>query len=146
MVDFIYSKCSSVKNTKQGLDILKKFAGLKLPDLPLNEQYISLLTLYGRDLVRVASIFNNMKADPPVERNLPPVAGHISWVRHLYHYITEPMEMFQKHTQALNSPMGIPIIQAYNRLSKVLVEYEVVLYRGWLTQVSLNTVTFLNCI
>ncbi|XP_025115333.1 dynein heavy chain 5, axonemal-like isoform X4 [Pomacea canaliculata] len=32
--------------------------------------------------------------------------------------------------------MGIPIIQAYNRLSKVLVEYEVVLYRGWLTQVA----------
>ncbi|XP_075316795.1 dynein axonemal heavy chain 8-like [Odontesthes bonariensis] len=36
-------------------------------------------------------VFDNQKDDIPLSRNMPPVAGRIGWVRHLYKKIEEPI-------------------------------------------------------
>ena len=35
------------------------------------------------------------KDDPPIPRDMPPVAGKISWARQLFRRIQEPMEIFK---------------------------------------------------
>ena len=41
--------------------------------------------------------------DPPVSRNLPPVAGNITWSRHLLKRIEEPMRKFESNQSVLSS-------------------------------------------
>ena len=37
-------------------------------------------------------MYEKDKHDPPIPRNLPPVAGNITWSRHLLKRIEEPMK------------------------------------------------------
>lgn len=46
------------------------------------------------------------------------------------------MESFQRHPAVLRTPDGKRIIRNYNRVAKVLTEFEVIYHRGWLQQVN----------
>lgn len=83
----------------------------------------------------VCKIYSKQKQDPPLARNLPPIAGKIMWARHLFHRIRQPMESFQQHPAVLRTPDGKHVIRSYNRVAKALTEFEVIYYRGWLQQV-----------
>jgi dynein heavy chain len=49
------------------------------------------------------------------------------------------MEIFQQQPSLLeNSPESKKIIKSFNKLAKVLLEFEVLYYRGWLRQVSIS--------
>jgi len=55
----------------------------------------------------------------------------------LFRRIQEPMEIFQQQPKLLeNAPESKKIIKNFNKLAKVLLEFEVLYYRGWLRQVS----------
>lgn len=71
---------------------------LGIPDLGIDEKYQRILQNYGRDIEMVSRIYMKQKLDPPVGRNLPPVAGRIMWVRQLYSRIQGPMDLFQQVT------------------------------------------------
>jgi len=62
-------------------------------------------------------------------------AGRILWSRQLMRRIEEPMVEFRRHAQLLESTEAKKVIQNYNRLSKTLLEYELIYYRCWLSQV-----------
>ena len=47
---------------------------------------------YGQELEQVQQLYEKEKHDPPIPRNLPPVAGNITWSRHLLKRIEEPMK------------------------------------------------------
>lgn len=36
---------------------------------------------YGMELEQVQQLYEKQKHDPPISRNLPPVAGNITWSR-----------------------------------------------------------------
>jgi dynein heavy chain, axonemal len=74
---------------------------------------------------------------PPIARDLPPIAGKILWSRQLYKRIHAPMCVFGANKTILQHPDAKRIIKAYNQMSAVLVEYEVLHHRAWLTQVDL---------
>ena len=62
--------------------------------------------------------------------------GKISWSRQLFRRIQEPMEIFQTQPKLLeNASESRKIIKSYNKLAKVLLEFELLYYRGWLRQV-----------
>jgi len=46
--------------------------------LDLSEKYSALLAKYARDMDGVKKAYQKYKADPPVARNTPPIAG--KWV------------------------------------------------------------------
>jgi len=63
------------------------------------------------------------------------VAGRILWSRQLYRRIDEPMAEFKRHPQLMQRNDAKKIIRNYNRLCKTLLEYELMYYRCWLSQV-----------
>ncbi|NWQ86048.1 DYH5 protein, partial [Burhinus bistriatus] len=126
-------------NTERALSMLKKFESrLQIPNLGIDEKYQKILQNYGHDIETVCKIYTRQKHDPPLARNLPPIAGKILWARHLFHRIEEPMESFQQHPAVLQTPEGKHIIRNYNKVAKALVEFEVIYHKGWLQQVELT--------
>uniref|UniRef100_W5KJG3 Dynein axonemal heavy chain 5 n=1 Tax=Astyanax mexicanus TaxID=7994 RepID=W5KJG3_ASTMX len=107
---------------------------LSIPDLGIEEKYQKAFQNYSRDIEMVSRIYTKQKMEPPIGRNLPPVAGKILWSRQLYLRIEEPMKLFQQHPNVLATPEAKRIIRNYNRVAKTLVEYEVIYHRGWMSQ------------
>lgn len=77
------------------------------------------------------SEYNENKHDPPLARNLPPVSGKIAWSRQLYRRIAAPVETFQKVPELMKMAETKKAIKSYNRLARVLVEYEIVFLQIW---------------
>uniref|UniRef100_A0A672U8C5 Dynein axonemal heavy chain 5 n=1 Tax=Strigops habroptila TaxID=2489341 RepID=A0A672U8C5_STRHB len=105
---------------------------LQIPNLGIDDKYQKILQNYGHDIETVCKIYTRQKHDPPLARNLPPIAGKILWACHLFHKIEEPMESFQQHPDVLQTPEGKRVIRNYNRVAKVLVKFEVIYHREWL--------------
>ncbi|CAI5780204.1 dynein heavy chain 5, axonemal [Podarcis lilfordi] len=127
-----------ITNTERALSMLTKFERLGIPNLGIDEKYKIILQNYGHDIEMVSKLYSKQKNDPPLGRNLPPVAGKILWARQLFHRIQEPMDLFQKHPLVLQTAEAKSIIRNYNRVAKVLLEFEVVYHRAWLQQVHLT--------
>lgn len=112
---------------------------LGLPNLDIEEKYEKIFFHFGRDVEATQKLYQKHKADPPVGRDLPPIAGKIAWVRQLYRRIQDPMTVFKTFPRILQSQEAKRVIKNYNKVAKVLLEYEMIYYHGWNKQVS-NTV------
>ena len=137
IVTFMDQRFESLTSTNRALKLLYRFEHLQLPNMPIEEKYKFILQLYSRDLDMVAKMYRNFRMEPIIARDLPPVAGKIAWARQLYRRISEPMEVFKKQATVLDSQDAKRVIHNYNRLAKVLVEYEILYHRGWLRQVGI---------
>ena len=68
----------------------------------INDKYVEMFANYEKDLDQTQSVYEEMKANPPVLRNAPPFAGAISWVRQLLKNIEEPIRLFQANKYIAN--------------------------------------------
>ncbi len=91
------------------------------------------MSLFFDDLQFVQNLYSENKENPPISRNLPPISGKIAWARQLYRRISGPVEVFQKNKELMALPETKKAIKKYNRLARVLVEYELIFVqvRGW---------------
>ena len=105
-----------------------------MTDLTLIDKYKQVIEMFVRDLQLVQSEYNEQKENPPLARNLPPISGKITWSRQLYHRITGPIEVMKRHPDVMEMVETKRAIKGYNRLARVLVEYEMVLLRLWSQQ------------
>lgn len=64
-------------STQRALWLLQKFENIGLPNLGIQEKYQKILMGYMRDIEAVSKMYQKQKAEPPVARDLPPIAG--SW-------------------------------------------------------------------
>lgn len=87
--------------TEKALELLDKFEVIKSAQLDLNDKYMRVMTLYGRDLESIRKIYQKHKNEPQIPRNLPPIAGKIAWARQLYRKIETPMKIFKNKPQIL---------------------------------------------
>ena len=108
---------------------------LKLPDLKVSVKYHQLVARFSKDLHFVQAEYNQHKESPPLARNLPPISGKIAWSRQLYRRIADPVAIFQKNQQLMELPETKKAIKHYNRLARVLVEYELVFLQMWSKQI-----------
>ena len=95
------------------------------------------LSLFVKDLTFVQTEYMEHKDNPPLARNLPPVSGKIAWSRQLYHRIAAPVEVFQTNDQLMQLPETKKAIKKFNRLARVLVEYELVFLQIWSKQIDM---------
>lgn len=63
------------------------------------------------------------------------ITGRIAWARQLYRRIAAPMNVFQQFDALLKSPDAIKVIKGYNKMARVLVEYEVLHHQAWTQRV-----------
>ncbi|XP_077576575.1 dynein axonemal heavy chain 5 isoform X2 [Stigmatopora nigra] len=135
LISFMDCTFSNIHTTEQGLDVLKRFERLGIPNLGIDEKYQHVLKSYGRDIEMVSNLYIKQKLDPPIGRDLPPVSGRIMWFRQLYSRIQGPMDLFKKHTGVLSIPEAKKIIRNYNRVATVLLEYEILYHQSWMKKV-----------
>ncbi|XP_060906983.1 dynein axonemal heavy chain 5 [Labrus mixtus] len=131
---FMDSMFEKIQNTERALNVLKKFERLGIPDLGIDEKYQRILQNYGRDIEMVSRIYMKQKLDPPMGRDLPPVSGRIMWARQLYSRIQGPMDLFQKQPGVLSTPEAKRIIKNYNRVARILLEFEILYHQSWMTE------------
>ncbi|XP_055965046.1 dynein axonemal heavy chain 5 [Sorex fumeus] len=132
---FMAVTIEKIQSTNQALSMLKKFERLNIPNLGIEDKYRCILEKYGADIEMLAKLYSKQKDDPPLGRDQPPVAGKILWARQLFHRMEQPMQQFQQHPAVLRAPEAKPVIRSYNRLAKVLLEFEVLYHRAWLQQI-----------
>lgn len=65
---------------------------------------------------QVQQLYEKQKHDPPIPRNMPPVAGNITWSRHLLKRIEEPMKQFERNQNVLAGKDAKRIIKIYNKV------------------------------
>ena len=132
----------NVPNVTAALELLHKFNVLvQRPSLraDLQAKYLALFQRYGLELESVQRVYEMHKADPPLARNSPPVAGRIAWARQLLPRIEEPMKVFQA-SQALVAHQRdtTKIIRLYNRIALALTEYEAFWTQAWVKTVPIS--------
>lgn len=131
------TKFEAITSTPRAIKLLWRFERMKLPNMPFEEKHKFIIKLYNRDLDLVAKMYRTFRTEPFLPRNMPPVAGKIAWARQLYRRISDPMDVFKERPDLyLDFPDSKKTIKNFNRLARVLVEYELLYYRGWLRQVS----------
>ena len=108
---------------------------LRLPCLDILSKWRYAVSLYVKDLQFVQSEYMEHKENPPLARNLPPISGKIAWSRQLYRRIAGPVEVFQTNEQLMQLPETKKAIKKFNRLARVLVEYELVFLQLWTKQI-----------
>ncbi|XP_059149715.1 dynein axonemal heavy chain 5-like isoform X1 [Physella acuta] len=127
-------KFEKITSTHRALVLLRKFEMLQLENLGIHEKYHRILQHYSRDIDMVSRIYQKQKNDPPLDRDHPPIGGKISWARQLFRRIQGPMEVFQYHGTILQGSEAKKIVKNYNKIAKVLLEFEMLYHRGWLRQ------------
>jgi dynein heavy chain len=82
------------------------------------------LQRYQEDVESVRTWFNAQQNDPPIPKNMPPIAGRIAWVRQLIARINGPMEIFRRYDAVLNSEKSKKVVANFNKTLLSLVTYE----------------------
>ncbi|XP_036073454.1 dynein heavy chain 8, axonemal isoform X3 [Rousettus aegyptiacus] len=135
---FMNSTFGKILSSQQALQLLQRFQKLNIPCLQseINHTIERILHCYVAELEAIKKLYHSQKDDPPLARNMPPVAGKILWVRQLYRRISEPINYFFKNSEILSSVEGKAVIRQYNKISYVLVEFEVVYHTAWVREIS----------
>ena len=84
---FINSSFEAIASIESSLKLLAKFQSILQRDSlrqDLETKFAVIFHNYGLELTHVQDQYEKYKTGPPLVRNLPPVAGHITWSRHLY--------------------------------------------------------------
>uniref|UniRef100_A0A4X1TPH2 AAA+ ATPase domain-containing protein n=1 Tax=Sus scrofa TaxID=9823 RepID=A0A4X1TPH2_PIG len=119
---------------KTRINLSLKKIRLNIPNLGIDDKYQRILENYGADIDMISKLYTKQRSDPPLARDQPPIAGKILWARQLFHRIQQPMQLFQQHPTVLQTAEAKPVIRSYNRVAKVLLEFEVLYHRAWFQQ------------
>ncbi|XP_018400014.1 PREDICTED: dynein heavy chain 8, axonemal [Cyphomyrmex costatus] len=85
---FLYNCISLTPNITQSLYLIARFQKLNLKQLRIDRKCIELVSMFEQEIEDIRDSYNENRSDPPVPRNIPPVAGRILWIRQLYKLIT----------------------------------------------------------
>ncbi|CAG0890641.1 unnamed protein product [Darwinula stevensoni] len=106
---FINYTFRDMRSSEAAFGILLKFSICPMNPMlrsVLNEKYADILTQYKREVTVIQGIFRDLQERPPVQRNLPPVAGAVVWVRHLLNSIRSPMQRFAAIPDLMQTDSG----------------------------------------
>lgn len=131
---FVNTSFETIPSTEAALELLQKFQSIikrQVLIADLEQKQMVIFQNYGLDLDLVQRIYEKYKSCPPMPRTMPPVAGAITWCRHLLRRIEEPMLKFNKNPQIMTTKESIKIIKTYNRVGSALVEFEALWQEAW---------------
>ena len=138
MQQFINQSFESITSIEHSLRLLRKFQSILQRESlksDLDSKLNIIFQTYGQELEQVQQLYEKEKHDPPIPRNLPPVAGNITWSRHLLKRIEEPMKQFESNQNVLAGKDAKRIIKMYNKVAKTLVAFEYLWYQAWVQSI-----------
>jgi len=96
-------------------------------------KYGDVLEQYRSELIRMKSLFERNKHDPPIPKNMPPNSGAIAWARSVITRVKTPIDRFKTKSQILTgSATGKEVAKGYVELAKQLTEdYEGKKFADW---------------
>ncbi|CAB1339925.1 unnamed protein product [Coregonus sp. 'balchen'] len=135
---FMNSCFSKILSSQHALFFLQRFQKLNMPCLKteISSTVGLILQHYVSELESVKKLYQIHREDPPLARNMPPIAGKVLWIRQLYRSIQEPIHYIEKNSEILSSPEGKEVVRMYNRTAAVFVEFELLYHRAWMREVS----------
>ena len=95
---FINQSFENITSIENSLSLLSTFQAILQRETlksDLDSKLNVIFQNYGIELEQVQQLYEKQKHDPPIPRNLPPVAGNITWSRHLLKRIEGPMKQFE---------------------------------------------------
>ncbi|CAK9824517.1 Dynein axonemal heavy chain 8 [Anthophora retusa] len=129
--NFFYKCVSETPNIAEALRVVARFEKLKFRHLRIDRKYLELITLFQKEIEDVRDRYNEDRSDPPIPRNVPPIAGRILWIRQLYRRIEDPMEIYKKCKRVLAHDHMQKCIKIYNALISVFIHYELIYHKAW---------------
>ena len=132
--DFMGRSLAQMSSIEKQLELLKKFRDIMDREAlqeDLEHKYLAIFKLYGEDLNAIHALYDKYKADPPVPRNMPRIAGNINWSRQLLRRITSPMSYFQENPKVFHPKESKKIVKHYNKLARMLLEFEALWFQAW---------------
>ena len=136
--EFVNNSFENMSSISHSLNLLHKFQRI-LQRETLKSDLDSKLNIiflnYGLELEQVQQLYEKEKHDPPISRNLPPVAGNITWSRHLLKRIEEPIKKFETNQSLLAGRDAKRIIKMYNKVARTLVAFEFLWYKAWVQSI-----------
>ena len=131
---FIDKSFQSISSIMSALTLLANFRRLLLrPSLTadLDAKFLTIFTQYGVEVQRIEEQYTRESARPPLARNAPMVTGAISWARQLLDRIYGPMQVFTQHPHVFVPKENKKIVKQFNKLAKVLMQFELIHYQEW---------------
>ncbi|XP_052240013.1 dynein axonemal heavy chain 8-like isoform X2 [Dreissena polymorpha] len=138
---FMNNSFKKIASTLQALEMVEKFEKLNIPRLNIEQKYSTIFVQYGVEVEDMRKLYQRLKEEPVVPRNMPPVSGRITWSRQLLQRIVDPMEIFMAHPTSYQGggDESKKIIKNYNRMAKVLIEFELLFHDAWKKSVEVCT-------
>eukprot|EP00899_Mesostigma_viride_P009315 jgi/Mesvir1/18385/Mv14266-RA.2 len=127
LCQFVAKSFGAIHSTERALSLLRQFQGLLRTGTLreyLMQQYNYVIDWYAADLDTVKDVYEAQKDNPPMPRNVPPVAGNIAWARQLLRKIEEPMKVFQANPAIVKLGNLKRVLKTYNRIASTIIEFE----------------------
>ncbi|XP_024940596.1 dynein heavy chain 8, axonemal [Cephus cinctus] len=129
--NFFFKTVSMVPDIVEALRLVNRFQKLHLKRLRIDRKYLELVIMYQQEVERVRDRYNEDRSDPPLPRNIPPVAGRILWIRQLYRRVEMPMDIFKTRKRVVMHERMQKCIKIYNALISVFIHYEIIYHKAW---------------
>nr|CCC47395.1 putative dynein heavy chain, fragment [Trypanosoma vivax Y486] len=97
-----------------------------------------ILAQFFTEVERVRSIFFQLKDNPPLTKNQPPVAGAIHWSTSLFQRLKKPIVRFHQEGM-LTTPMGRQVRAKYAEVAHQMKEYATSRFMQWCDRVRQST-------
>ncbi len=131
---YINRSFENIGSIEQSLTLLKNYQTILHREnlrSDLDSKLSVIFNNYGQELAEIEQIYEKFKHSPPIARNMPPVAGNITWARHLLRKIEDPMNKFQGNSSVLSTRESKKIIRLYNKVARTLIAFEYLWYEAW---------------
>jgi len=102
----------------------------------LKSKYGLLFQQYSKLLAKIEDQYSKQRNSPPIVRNLPIVAGSITWSRHLFHRASVPMEHFpREYLRSKDTKKPVKQVTQHNKTTYTLFYFEYEWRMRWAQEV-----------
>ena len=132
---FIDTSLKKLRSAEGAFELLRSFKSIKSEgaiNKQMMDKFTDILAQFGREIDATTTMFMDQKADPPVTRNQPPVAGAISWSRSLFSRVRKTMQRFSiMKEDMMNDDVGVEVHKKYMDLAREMLKFEKEWFGSW---------------
>ncbi|XP_036329883.1 dynein heavy chain 8, axonemal-like [Rhagoletis pomonella] len=131
MQQFVKQQIADVPIAESVILILQRFEHLGLECLCLDRRYLEVVEMLEKEMFLLKDVYNEERGNPFIGRNMPPVAGRITWIRSIFKKIDEPMKVLKYRQCVLAHKKAQRTVRYYNYMNGIICHYEMTYHKAW---------------